>query len=458
MPNKNFILESPIGVVLARLSFPILLSSFLQTGYMLTDSFWVGRLGATAVAAVSISSPITYLVIALGSGFSSSGAILVAQHKGAGQQDMVNHIAAQSLIMVILSSIILSGFGYAITPLILTSLNVAHDTYHSAEQFMRASFISIPFVFSYAMYQALMRGVGKVTSPLLIVFFTVLLNFILDPLFIYGKGVIPAMGVTGAAVATLLTQFLATLIGFIILFRGKSGINLTIKDFRIDFKYMKKSFLLGAPTSIELSSRSISQIIMSFIAIGFASHTMAAYGIGANILQGIMIPATALATALSTIVGQNIGAGNTERAQAAILACSKFSFFALSIIGILAYLFAPSVVAFFVNSDVQAINLSVNFLRTMCLTWGFIGISTCISSSFRAEGNVIAAMAISIVSQWVFQVPLAYFLANFTEYRYSGIWWSFPITNLITAIVAVLGFINRKKKEPLVTASLVSNT
>src|SRR5271156_3051130 len=207
--RQKIFLEGPIGKALFVLAVPIILGNLLQTGYQLTDAFWVGRLGAAAVAAVSVSFPVTFLVIALGSGLGMAGATLSAQYMGAGRQDMVNHVAAQTMMMVALTSVILGAAGYLLAPALLTLLGVAPDVYAGALGFMRVSFIGIIFVFIYAMFQALMRGVGQTRIPLIIVLGTVVLNFLLDPLFIFGWGPSPGLGVMGAALATLVTQAIA---------------------------------------------------------------------------------------------------------------------------------------------------------------------------------------------------------------------------------------------------------
>src|ERR1700733_11725460 len=177
MPSERqkLFLEGPIGKALIQLAVPIILGNVLQTGYQLTDAFWVGRLGASAVAAVSVSFPVTFLVIALGSGLAMAGATLTAQYMGAGQQDRVNHVAGQTMIMVAVTSIFLGALGYWLVPYLLALLGVAPDVYAGALGFMRVSFVGIIFVFVYAMFQALMRGVGETRMPLLIVLGTVVL-------------------------------------------------------------------------------------------------------------------------------------------------------------------------------------------------------------------------------------------------------------------------------------------
>jgi putative MATE family efflux protein len=438
--RRQLFLEGPIIRALMTLAFPIILGNVLQTGYQLTDAFWVGRLGAAAVAAVSISFPVTFLVIALGSGLAMAGATLSAQYMGAGRQDMVNHVAAQTMVMVAITSVVLGALGYILSPFLLALLGVDRDVYDGALGFMRISFIGIIFVFVYAMFQALMRGVGQTRVPLYIVSGTVLLNFALDPLFIFGWGGIPKLGVMGAALATLVTQALAALLGMTIFLKGRHGIQLRWSGLVPDPPYIKRAFFLGFPGSVELSTRGLGLMIMSFLVASFGTLTIAAYGVGSNVLQVVTIPAMGLSMAVSTLVGQNMGAGNIERAARVTLVGTLFGFGALSLIGIAAYAFAPAIMAFFIPEDPAVIAEGAGFIRIMALAWGGMGIQLCIVSAFRASGNMLIAMVIALVSQWMVQFPLAYVLSKHTVLHAQGLWWSFPVTNVAVAIVSVCWF------------------
>jgi putative MATE family efflux protein len=383
---------------------------------------------------------VTFLVIALGAGLAVAGATLSAQYMGAGRQDMVNHVAAQTMMMVAITSVVLGAAGYVLSPYLLDLLRVAPDVYRGALGFMRVSFIGIIFVFLYAMFQALMRGVGETKTPLIIVLGTVMLNFILDPLFIFGWKSLPARGVMGAALATLVTQAIAALFGMIIFLRGRHGIQLAWDDFRPDANYIKRAFFLGLPGSIELSTRGLGPMLMTFLVTAFGTVTLAAYGIGSNILQFIVIPAMGLSMAVSTLVSQNIGAGNIQRAARITLLGAVWGFVILSLAGLVAYIFAPALVAFFVPGDAAVIGEGARFIRVMCPAWGAIGVQLCIVSAFRASGNMLVAMVIAIVAQFMFQFPLAYILSQHTQLQAAGLWWSFPSANVAGALVSVCWF------------------
>ena len=181
-------------------------------------------------------------------------------------------------------------------------------------------------------------------------------------------------------------------------------------------------------------------MVMSFLVASFGTLTIAAYGVGSTILQVVTIPAMGMSMAVSTLVGQNIGAGNIERASRITLLGTLLSFVILTVAGVVAYIFAPAIVSFFIPKDPAVIGAGAEFIRTMSLVWGCIGVQLSVVSAFRASGNMLAAMVIALVSQWMVQFPLAYVLSKHTVLHAQGLWWSFPVTNVIVAIVALCWF------------------
>ena len=434
---SNRLLEGSILRSLLTLAVPIALANVLQAAYQLIDAFWVGRLGGAAVAAVSVSTPIMFLSIGLGAGLALAGSTLVAQYFGAGNQDMVDHVAAQTLVMIVLVSVLLGAIGFVITPALLRLMGVAPEVLGGAVGFMRVSFIGLVFNFFFFMFQALMRGVGEAKLPVFIVLGTVILNFALDPLFIFGWGPIPRMGVMGAAVATVGTQSIAALVGLAVLLSGRFRIHLAWRDFIPDRVYVKRAFLLGFPASIEQSARALGLTVLTFLITSFGTRTVAAYGVGSTILQVVMIPAMGLSMAVAALAGQNIGAGNVERAERIGRLGTAMGFGILTAFGVIAFLFAPQLVAFFVPGDPAVIASGAVYLRIMALSWGFMGAQFSLTGVLRASGNMVVTMMLTLVSQWVLQFPLAYVLSKHTALQERGIWWAFPISNVLIALITM---------------------
>jgi putative MATE family efflux protein len=436
-PTSNKLLEGPILRSLLTLAVPIVTANVLQSAYQIIDAFWVGRLGGAAVAAVSISFPVLFLTFAIGSGLSLAGSTLIAQYVGARNDKMVAHVAGQTLLMVILASVVLGTIGYFCSPALLRLMGVGPDVYPGALGFMRVSFVGIVFNFTFFVFQAIMRGIGRPTLPVYIVLGTVFLNFVLDPLLIFGWGPVPGYGVMGAAIATLITQAIAAVVGIAILRIGLHGIHVRRRDFIPDFSYVKRAFFLGLPASVELSARALGLMVMTFLIASFGTLTLAAYGVGSNILQVVMVPAMGLSMAISTLVGQNIGAGNIERAAQIGRLGGLLGFASLSVFGIIVFLFAPQLVAVFVPGDAAVIEAGAGFLRIMSLAWGFLGLQFALTGVFRASGNMVLTMVLTLVSQWVVQFPLAYVLSKHTDLHEQGIWWALPVSNIVTALITL---------------------
>ena len=440
MNQKNNLTEGSILKSLIVLAVPIIFANILQATYQLTDTFWVGRLGTDAVAAVSISFPIIFLIISLGTGLAMAGTILVAQYKGRNNQKAVNHITSQTLMMVVVISIILAAIGYILSPFLIGLMGAEPGVYSSAVPYMKISFIGMIFMFTYMVFQSLMRGVGEVKIPVYIVLGTVILNLFLDPLFIFGYGFIPAFGVSGAAMATIATQSLAAIIGIILLIKGRYQIQLHLKDIKPDMPLIKKMFKLGYPASIEQSTRALGMTVMTFLVATFGTLTLAAYGIGTRILSFIIIPAMGLSMATSTLVGQNMGAKKLDRVEKVVKLSSLTGFIFLTLVGIILFFFAKQISAIFIPGEIATIQSSALFIKIMALTFGFIGIQMSLSGALRGTGNTMVSMVLSIISLWVLRFPLAYILSMHTNLAEVGLWIAFPAANVIAAIITISWF------------------
>lgn len=454
MKKTNHLTEGSILRSLVTLSLPIVLADILQTAYQLTDTFWVGRLGTVAVAAVSLSFPIIFLMISLGGGLMIAGTILVAQYYGKGDKKAVDHITSQTFLLVVLLSLFLATLGFFASGFFVRLMGAESDVFADATSYMEISFIGMIFMFTYMVFQSLMRGVGDVKTPALIVLGTVLLNLILDPLFIFGYGVIPGFGVTGAAFATIGTQGIAAIVGIFLLVRGKYQIQLHLSDLRPDFPLIKKMLALGLPSSVEQSMRAFGMTIMTFLVASFGTLALAAYGIGTRILSFVIIPAIGLSMATSALVGQNIGAGKIKRAEEIIRMSTIVGFTLLTIVGIFLFLFAKNISATFLPGETETILASATFIQIIAPFFGFIGIQMAINGAFRGSGNTMISMILSIVSLWVLQFPLAYILSHHTSLGEVGLWIAFPAANALTALIAVIWFARGTWKHKKITEEI----
>lgn len=438
--KTKLITEGSIVRSLFVIAWPIVLGNTMQTAYQLIDTFWVGRLGANAVAAVSVCFPLIFILLAFGFGLSIAASIFVSQYAGARKYDMVNHVAAQTLMMIILVAIVLSYLGYVSSPYVLRMIGVGNDILGDANRYLQISYIGMIFSYGFVVFQSILRGIGEVRYPLYVVTLSVMLNAIFDPLFIFGWGPVPALGVAGAAYSTIATQFIGTAIGVYVLYKGTFGVQLKLPDFVPDFPMIKHAIRVALPASLEQSVRTLGSIMLVFLATGFGTMALATFGIGMRIMSFIFIPAFGLGMATTTLVGQNIGAGNVDRAVRAARLSGWVGFFALTTFALLFYIFAAPLIRFFVPGNEQLINAGAVFIRIAGLSFGFIGGQQCLLGAFRGAGSTKSAMLISIITQWVFQFPISYVLCRHTALGVIGIWWGFPVANSISIVITIFWF------------------
>ncbi len=442
----NQLTEGSILKSIILLTIPILIGNLLQVAFQITDTFWVGRLGKDAVASVSICFPILFFVMAISGGVGLAGGIFVSQYKGSKNQEKVDHVTGQTLLMATIISLFFSVIGYFLAPYIIMFFGTSKEVFSGALSYIRISFIGMVFVFGFMVYQSLSRAVGDAKTPVYILLFTVILNLVFDPLFIFGYKFIPALGVAGAAIATIGTQSIAFIAGIIILSKGKKGIHLKLRHFKPDYDLMRKIISQGIPISLEQSSRSIGFIFMNLIAASFGTIILASYGIGTNMISLVILPALSLSIANSALIGQNIGAGKIQRAQKIAKTSTILGFIILTIIGILFFIFSSQLIALFIPNETEVIKQGSLLLKIISLTFGLIGIQFSIIGTLRGSGNSKTTFKLAVLII-IIQVTSAFLLSKIFALNELGLWLSFPISNTFGAIIAYFIFKKGRWKE-----------
>lgn len=443
---KRKINEESIWRQFFKLSIPIAIANFLQSAYSITDAFWLGRLNSESLAAISISSSIIFLVISLGVGLFVSGSVLISHHKGREDHEKINHISAQLIMLMVVVSLFLSILGYFISPFLVKMIGAEYLIPYGVLSFLQLFFASTLFIFAFALYQALMRAMGDVKTPVYIILSTVLLNFLIDPIFIFGFGFIPKMGTEGAALATIFCELINTLIAGYIILKGKSGINLKREHFKFDLKIIKKILKVGVPSSMEQFARSMGFVVITFLVAKLGTTSVAAYGVGGEVLGSIMVVSMSFMMATSVMVGRSVGSGNYERAEFITKSVSKMSFLVITFLGILSFFFAEGISRIFIPNDPAVILQSVQYLKIMSLFFGFLALQQIFNGTFTGSGDTKTSMVLAIISLWVLRIPIAFILSS-TPLGFAGICWSFPIANTIAAALGYIVFIGGRWKD-----------
>jgi putative MATE family efflux protein len=307
---------------------------------------------------------------------------------------------------------------------------------------LQISFLTTLASFIYVIFQSALRGVGEVKFPLVLVSITVVFNFFLDPLFMYGWKFIPPMGVGGVALATLLTETLAALVAIIVLWRGSFGVRIRLRDLWPRQTWMKKLFTLGLPSSLEMSARSFGMFLLTFMVSTFGTIPVAAYGIGVRMLSFIIIPAMGFSIATTALVGNNLGARQHARAENIVKTAMKIAFITLTILGVLLFIFAKPLAGFLVPGELEVITLAAHFLRLIALTFGFIGVQMVVIGAVKAAGQTTMSMLMAMFHSFALFV-LSYMLSTIAGMKETGIWVAYPIANFLALLLAL--YVYRKR-------------
>lgn len=448
------------------LSVPLMVSYVLQVGYNLTDTYWIGRLGQEAVSALSYAWAIENLVISSVIGFTFAGTVLVAQNKGAGAIDRVANISGQTITLVITLAMFLSVVGYVCVPILLQTIGADPGSleYTYALQYLRIQFIGLPFIFMLFLFQGLLQGWGDTRTPLYLMAASVVINVLIDPFFIlgfegntlftwlnleplesriYAATGFDGFGVQGAAVATLLARGAAAIIGLGLLLSGRVGIQLSLSDFTLERRVVQKIFSIGAPTSIEVTATSASVTVLTAVVALSGAEAVAAYGIGSRITSVITLLAFGLAGGVETVVGQNLGAGQVDRAKRGVYTASGLIMSAYLVFSLGVYSFAEPIVDVFITGSGApvVIGIGTEYLQIICLSYVFLGLFEIVQAGIRGSGSTRAAMYLSIVGYILFRAVFAYTLAEPFGLGATGVWYGEMIANVCMAVVVCLYFL-----------------
>ncbi|ELZ40687.1 sodium-driven multidrug efflux pump [Halorubrum californiense DSM 19288] len=430
------------------LSFPIVITNLLQVGYNLADTFWLGRFSTEAIAAISLGFPLVYLFISLGLGLTVAGSVLVAQHTGAEESAEAEYAASQTVTFTLLAGAAIGAVGFIFIDELLQVFGAEPAVLSLAVDYMEVISVGLPFLFGFTVFIALMRGAGDTITPMLVMLGTVVLNVALDPLLIFGVGPLPRLGVEGAAVATVFSRGCAMAVGLWLMFRGSHGIQIHFRQMVPDLGYSKKLLRIGVPASVENTGRAISVNAVLVIVTLFSTSVIAAFGVGIRVFSMIFMPAIAIDRGVEAMTGQNIGAGREDRVVATNRFAAKTSFLLLSGLGVLTFVFAPSIIRVF-DSTPAVVAEGATFLRWIAPTFGFVGILRAYSGGFRGAGKTLTAATIAVVLFGFIRLPIAYvasqglipfdvwFLGGRTP---TGIWFAFAVSSVVAAVVAASWF------------------
>jgi putative MATE family efflux protein len=432
--------EGPLLPILVRVAVPITFANLFQAGYDIVNAFWVGRLGEDAIAAVTASGPLFYVLISLGSGLATAGAVLIAQNAGAKRFEALDHVAAQTILMVAAMALAFTLAGAATTGPALRLIGVEPGIATLATEYLLIRYLGMVPMFVFMAVQAMLQSVGEVRFAMRVQLASLALNTALDPLLILGIGPLPPARVAGAAWATVIAQVAALAVVLHHMLTGRSALHLRVPHFRPDFGHIRLALGLGLPASVEQATRTFSSLLLMALAASFGTIGLASYGVGTRLLFFWFTPIMGLGIATATVVGQNIGAGLTGRAEQAARIAAWLGFSVLTLVGLAHLPFAPLIMAALAPGEAEVIENASRFAYIYLPFLGITAVTQVLMGTFRGAGSTRQSMMLSLIQQWGFQLPIAWGLALATPLGLLGIWLCYPLGNAATAALGLLWF------------------
>ncbi len=436
-------------------SIPMLVGSFLQTAYSFINAIWVGQfLGTPALATVTVSFPVIFVLYAIGMGLTLATSILVSQNYGARRMDELRQVVDSSCVLIYSLSIVLTVLGELFAPNILRAMDTPPEVFPHSVDYLRIVLLSLPFGFGLFLIRSMLQGVGDSKTPLYFQGGSVLLAAILDPLMMFGWLGFPKLGLNGTAWASVISQ-VAAFIALIAYLRAKK---LPVAPAWPRLSHLGpmtwKTLRIGLPSAVQQSLVSIGMLLVTGIVNGFGEVATAAYGAATRIDQIAFMPAMTFGMAVSTLAGQNLGAGHHHRVREVFSWGCLFSGGVTFLISAVAVAFPDALLRIFVT-DAGVIDLGVSYLHIVGASYVIFALIFVSNGIINGAGNTLTTTLFSLISLWMVRVPGAYELSRHLG-NVRGVWYAIALSFVVSLIVSMSYYFSGRwkhahSKKPLVS-------
>ena len=402
-------------------ALPMLLGNVFQQLYNIIDSIIVGQyLGKEALAAVGASFPVIFVLISLIIGISSGSTIIISQYFGAKQYDNVKRAIDTMFIMLFFASLAITFIGIAFSHTIFNLMKLPAEIMDSAILFFNIIISGVILLFGFNGTSAVLRGLGDSKTPLYFLIISTILNIILVILFI----VVFKWGIAGAAIATLISQGVSFALAVIYLNKYHTIINFSFRNIVFDKEIFNKSLKIGIPSGLQQTFVAIGMMALMRIVSDFGTNTIAAYTVAGRIDSFAAMPAMNFSMALSTFVGQNIGANKIDRVRKGYVATLWMTGILSVIVTLSVYFFGGQMMSLFTN-DPEVISIGKSYLIIVSSFYILFSFMFANNGVMRGAGDTLIPMFITLFSLWLLRIPFSYIIS--ARIGSDGIWWSIPL-------------------------------
>ena len=403
--------EAPIGRAVVLLAVPMVLEMLMESVFAVVDIFFVGRLGAAAVATVGLTESLMVIIYALAVGLSIGAAATVARRIGEKDPDRAALTAVQAIILGLVVAVVIGAIGVVFGPSLLVMMGAEEDVLAVGSTFPRVMVGGSGTVLLLFLINAVFRGAGDAAIAMRVLWFANAINITLGPCLIFGLGPFPELGVTGAAVGTTIGRGCGVLYQLYHLTRPGGRVTIERRHLRVDGDTMRAILRISGTATFQNFVGTASWMGIVRIISTFGSAALAGNTIGIRIILFALLPSWGISNAAATLVGQNLGAGKPERAEAAAWKAGLYNTVFLGTVGVSFLLFAPWLIAIF-TSDPEVARYGVGCLRIVSFGFAFSGYGMVLTQAFNGAGDTRTPTWINLVVLWLWEIPLAWFLAT----------------------------------------------
>ena len=436
----------PILPALIILAIPMILEMSMEALFAIVDTFFVAKLGAAAVAVVGLTESVIALVYAVGIGLSIGATATVARRVGEKDMDGAARTATHAVYLGMIVSVVMGVGGVIFAENIYRLLGAEQEVIDIGLPFMRLMYGTCGVIVFLFLLNGIFRGAGDAAIALRVLIIANGLNIVLDPMFIFGIGFFPEWGVTGAAVATVIGRSVGVAYAVWALF-GRSNGRLYVKaeHWAFDPKLLWSLLSISGTAIVQFLIGTLTWSGLIRIVAAFGTVAVAGYQIGLRVIIFVILPAVGLANAAATLVGQNLGAGKPERAEQSVWLASGLNAILLGFAGLFFVLFPDVVVSIF-TTDPEVGSYARNCLQIVGYGYAFYGLGMVMESAFNGAGDTWTPTYLNLIVFWMFEIPLAYLLANYYGLGPKGVFWAITLAFSLLAVSAALLFKRGKWK------------
>jgi putative MATE family efflux protein len=437
--------EGSLNRAVALLAIPMVLEMMGESVFAVADAFFVARLGAEALTAVGLTESVLEIIYAIAIGLSMSTTAMVSRRIGEKNERAAARAAVQAIIVGIAVSVILGAAGVIWAPQLLRLMGASPETVEIGTTYTRVMYGTMAVIVLLFLNNAIYRGAGDAAMAMRSVWLANGINIVLDPLLIFGLGPFPELGLTGAAVATTIGRGTGVAYQFWGLSRGRR-LRITANDVKVDPSVIRRLLRISAGGIGQLLVSQASYIGLIRILMTFGSAVLAGYVVAIRVVIFIIMPAWGLSNAAATLVGQNLGARKPERAERAVYVTGAWNMAFMAIVTVIFVWFAPQIIMPFISeADSHASGTSA--LRIISYGYIFYAWGMVMLQAFNGAGDTATPTKLNFFVFWLFQLPLAWFLARTLDLGPVGVYWAIAIAYSLSAVIGVLLFRRGKWKQ-----------